>query len=474
MDRNNNYRYIILIISVLFFTACKTSSFIINDKLKPIPSGYIDHVSTKDSLNINWSDFFQDPLLINLIDNALQNNPDLLMALQRIEITKAQLRHQKGLLLPTVDLGMGAGNHRISEYSADWAGNDGETYQSGKALKPIYNDLYLGFQSSWEADFWGKLKNKKKAAQMQYLSGVEGVNWIITALIAEVSNLYYDLLFTDHELTIIRNTIKLQERAFDIVQIKKETGKANMLAVNQFEAQLLNYKSTENEILQEITEIENQLNFILGRFPQTIERGETNLVDINNIASGVPSELVQNRPDIREAGLELKATKADVKAAKAAFYPSLTIEADMALSAYNFKYLFDPQSMTQRFVGNLAAPLINRSAIKADFAQATAKQMKAMYRYQKIIIEAFVEVSNELRKIERLKDMQALKEAEVSVLDKAVNNSTELFKTGNATYIEVLTAQQSALDAEIGLNNIYKQLQQAYVNLYRSLGGGWR
>lgn len=226
--------------------------------------------------------------------------------------------------------------------------------------------------------------------------------------------------------------------------------------------------------MQEITEIENQLNFILGRFPQTIERGETNLVDINNIASGVPSELVQNRPDIREAGLELKATKADVKAAKAAFYPSLTIEADMALSAYNFKYLFDPQSMTQRFVGNLAAPLINRSAIKADFAQATAKQMKAMYRYQKIIIEAFVEVSNELRKIERLKDMQALKEAEVSVLDKAVNNSTELFKTGNATYIEVLTAQQSALDAEIGLNNIYKQLQQAYVNLYRSLGGGWR
>lgn len=446
--------------------------------LKPVPSSYPS--AKKDTTNVadvNWKNFFSDPMLVSLIDTALKNNPDLLMTLQRIEAARSEVIFSKGLLLPTVDGFAAGGQEKTGEYSVNWAGNEGGTYASGDPLLPTYQDYYAGFLSSWEIDIWGKLRNKKKAAILRYLASMEGRNWVITGLVAEVAKVYYELLAWDNQLEIIKETIKLQEDALNIVKAQKSAGAANELAVKQFEAQLLNSKGLEKEILQRITETENLLNFLLGRFPQPVERQPVLFDDSipSAIQAGIPSYILQYRPDIRQAEYELLASKADVKSARAAFLPSLDITASAGFNAFNPTYLFlTPQSIAYNAFGSLTAPLINRSAIKAEFKRANAGQLEALYNYQKSILNGYVEVANELSNINNLEQRYELKTQEVNVLTQSIETSSDLFKTGRATYLEVLLTQQNALQAKLELTDTRMEQYHAIVNIYRALGGGWK
>jgi multidrug efflux system outer membrane protein len=457
-------------------TGCKTTSPPNTFTAKTLPETFSAAKDSANAANINWKEYFADANLQSLIDEALKNNLDLLIALQRIEAARSEVKLTHGLLLPTVGLSGAYWQRKFGDYTMDWAGNKTTEITPGQIVPKHLPDYFIGLQTSWEIDIWGKLRTKKKAAVSRYLSTLEGRNLAVTNLIAEIATYYYELVALDNELDIMKATIKLQEDALTIVKVQKETRVSNELAVQQFEAQLLNSKSMETEILQKIIETESGLNMLLGRYPQSIIRDKLILSQLLPIQLkvGIPSDLLKNRPDIRQSEFELMATKADVKAAKLAFYPSLTITGTLGYQAFNTAYLLSPESMAYNLLGNLTTPLINRNAIKAGFNAANANQTSALYNYQKSIINGYVEVYNQMANIKNLQQMQEFRKKEVDVLNRSIETSSELFRTGRASYLEILMTQKNALQAKIELVNTQKRQYNAVINIYKALGGGWR
>jgi multidrug efflux system outer membrane protein len=444
---------------------------------KGIPSSYLGEKDSLNAAKVNWREYFNNPILIDLIDTALNQNFDVLKSFQRIEASRAGVRSTTGALFPTVS-GFGSiAQRRYGLYTMDGAGNI-STYINPDEIVPInLRDYYTGLQTSWEVDIWGKLRNRKKAAVAKFLGSIEAKNLVVTNIIADVANNYYQLQALDNKLEIVRENLKLQEDALLIVQTQKEAGIANELAVKQFEGQVLNSKNLEQETLQEILEVENRINFLLGRYPQPVRRNKDQFKDSLNfvVNVGTPSDLLGNRPDIRQSEFELKATKANVKAAQAAFYPSLNLSGAYGYQAYKTGVLFtSPESIAYTIFGGLTAPLLNRSQIKAEFQNANAAQTEALYNYQQNIINGYVEVYNELAKLKRLQEMHDLRTKESQALSQSVDISTELFKSGRATYLEVIISQQKSLDAQLQLVEARKRQNITKTNVYKALGGGWR
>lgn len=472
-----NLKNIILLWSALFLlfgSGCKTSKPLENNAIKTMPVSYTESKDSTNSANINWKQYFVDPNLLELIDVALKNNLDLSIALQKMEASKAYVSSSKAALFPSINANVNYLGRRFGYYTMDDAGNRTTEIEPGKIIPTYLPDYYTGLQASWEIDLWGKLRNKKRASLARYLSSVEGKNLVITNLIAEIANAYYELLALDNELEIIRESIKIQQSAFDLVSVQKEAGVANELEVKQFEAQLNSSKALEYETLQSITEVENQINFLLNRYPQTIKREKTDFSKPLSIVpnTGIPSDLLKNRPDLRQAEYDLMASKADVKAAKAAFYPNLNITGMLGLQGY--KAFLLPQSLAYMAAGGLIAPLLNRNAIKAEFKSANAAQQEALFNYQKVILNGYIEVYNELAKIRNLEKIQEYKSNQVTSLTQAIDASSVLFKTGRANYIEVLLAQQNSLNSKIELISVKQRQYGALVNIYKALGGGWK
>jgi len=284
-------------------------------------------------------------------------------------------------------------------------------------------------------------------------------------------------LALDHELDIVRQTIQKQQEALEIIKLQKEAGRANELAVQQFRAQLLDTQVLENGVLQQISEAENQINFLLGRYPQPIERAKNTFFEAGPpvILSGIPSQLLSNRPDIREAELQVEASKFDLQAAKAAFYPNFNITASLGFQAFNPEFLFtSPASLAYSLAGTLVAPIINMKSLEAAFNTAQANQLAAMYRYQKTILNAYVEVANQLSSIKSLQQINTLKKQQSEALKQSVESANELYKAARASYLEVLIAQQSALQSNLELINVTKRQRMATINIYKALGGGWK
>jgi outer membrane protein, multidrug efflux system len=461
----------------ILITSCKTSKPLDNNTTKGMPVSYAKSKDTANSANINWKQYFTDPNLTSLIDVALKNNLDMLSTLQKIEGAKAGVQLHKGALFPNLNANFAFLQRKFGYYTMDDAGNRTTEIEPGKIIPTNFPDYYVGLQTTWEIDVWGKLKNKKKAAFARYFSNIEGKNLVVTNLIAEIANAYYELLALDNELDIIKENIKLQQNAFELVSVQKETGKANALAVKQFKAQVLNSKALEFEVMQRITETENKINFLLGRYPQTITRDKALLnaqIPVKT-STGIPSDLLKNRPDIRQSEYELIASKADVKAAKAAFYPTLSINGSMGFQGYKAALLFtNPQSMAYSLLGSLITPLVNRNAIKAEFKSANAAQLDAMYNYQKSILNGYVEVYNEMARIKSLDSIVVYKSEEAEVLNQSIENSIDLFKNGRATYIEVILTQRGALDSKLELIDVRRRQYNAIVDMYKALGGGWK
>lgn len=471
--------YLLPIIGCLMLVSgCKTLSTKVSIREKKIPESYNSNIT--DSTNIaaiNWREYFADTLMLKLIDTALVENPDLQIALQRIEIARAGKRKTTGAMLPQLGLNINGGIRKFGLYTMDGAGNI-STYITPGQIVPIHlPDMYLGVQASWEIDIWGKLRNQRKSAVASYLASIEGVNFVISNLVTDIAIAYYELVALDNELEIIQQFIRKQQEALDVVKAKKEAARVNELAVQQFQAQLLNTQAMEKKVLQEITETENKINFLLGRFPQTIERKKEVLFHKipQQFSAGIPSQLLSNRPDIRAAEFQVQSAKFDLKAAKAAFFPNINIAAGLGFNAFNPEFLFSaPASMAYSAIGSLVAPLLNLSNLKAHFSTAKANQISAMYNYQKTILNGFVEVANELSNIENLQQINSLKKQQNEVLAGSVETSTELYKTAKANYLEVLLAQQNSLQTQLELVNTNKRLRISFVNIYKTLGGGWQ
>lgn len=472
-------QYIILFFSIIIATvfSCSPVQNVQQVYIKPAPASFDGNTDTISSASLNWKQFFTDKYLLALIDTTLANNWELQIALQRLKQAQSDVLFAKGAMLPSVNGGAAASINKFGVYTMDGAGNKGTEIYNGKEIPKVLPDYFVGLQTAWEADIWGKLNNQKKAAAARLLSTEEGKNLVITSLVSEVATYYYQLNGLDQTLKIIDTTIGLQENALEIVKVQKEAAAANELAVKQFEAQLLNLRSQRLAVLQQIAETENNINYLAGRYPQPIQRDTSFFA--NNIPSqvklGIPAALLQNRPDIRQAEFDLAAAKADVQSARAAFYPSLNIGGTLGFQAFKTGLLFrTPESVAYSLLGSLSAPLINRSAIKAQFNRANAVQLEALYNYQKTVVNGYIEVYNEMLKIKNLQQVMEVKTNEVNVLTQSVETSEVLFRTGRATYLEVLIAQQNAVQAKLELAETKTNQFLSTVNIYKALGGGWR
>ncbi len=476
MKLNSKHICILLLLAGSVFTGCKVPELVQDQKLASMPERYSPEADTVSSAEIKWRNFFSDPQLVSFIDTALKNNPDLLKTWQEIEIAQNNVGIRKSLLFPTVTANAAAGVEKVGRYTSQGAGDASTEMTPGKGVPEILPDYFIGLQASWEADIWGKLHNARRAALTRYLGTVQGRNYVVTNLVAEVANTYYELLSLDNQLEIIRQTITLQKDALDVIKVMKQAAVVTELGVKQFEAQVYNSQGLEYEVLQQITENENRLNFLLGRYPQPIPRNSSGFKDLipTQVRLGIPSQLLRNRPDVKQAELELYATKLDVQIARAEFYPSLSISGLLGFQAFKGSFLFTtPQSLAFSAIGDLAAPLINRAAIKAEFNKAKAYQLEAVYDYQKTILTGYNEVSNEMSNIRNLEKLYEVKSKQASTLTNSIDIANDLLKAARANYLEVLMTQRDALETRLQLMEVKKRQLNAVTNIYKALGGGW-
>jgi outer membrane protein, multidrug efflux system len=477
MNKHKLFKGAVAAAVLVSLSACGSLKIAGKTENKSVPAAYGMAADTLNSGSMAWRNFFTDPNLSALIDTALRNNQELNITAQEIEVARQEVRARKGEYLPFLGVGARAGVEKVGRYTSQGANDANTDIAPGRETPEVLPDLMVGVFADWEVDIWRKLRNAKQAAYNRYLASAEGRNFLVTNLVSEISDSYYELLALDNQLEIVRQNIEIQSNALKIVRLEKESARVTELAVRKFEAEVYHTQSLQYDIQQQIVEAENRINFLVGRFPQPVVRSSqafTTLVP-DTVYAGIPSQLLENRPDIRQAELELAASKLDVKVAKARFYPTLSISAGVGLQAFDPSFFVKtPESMLFSLAGNLVAPLINRNALKSVYYSANAQQIQAVYNYERTILNAYIEVANQLAKINNLRQSYDLKSRQVDALNQSITISTNLFKSAKADYMEVLLTQRDALESKFDLIETRREQMIAMVNMYRALGGGWR
>lgn len=467
-------KYILSAAAFLWLGACKVPAISSKQENTTVPVSYTSSQDTSNMVKLPWREYFSDPNLVALIDTALQNNQELNMMLQEIEMSKNEIMQRKGKYKPFVNLRAGAAAVRAGKYT--WDGFSEEDLKVNPEKGPKYiGDFMVGTWFSWELDVWKKLRNATKSAAIKYSSAVEGRNFMVTNIIAEIAGSYYELMALDNQLEIVEQNISLQSNVLKIIKQQKEAAKVTQLAVNRFEAQLLNTQNLRYEIQQQIIETENRIRFLTGKYTSAIPRNAAQFATIpmEELKTGIPSQLLINRPDIRQAELNIAAAKLDVQVAKANFYPSFSIQAGLGFQAFNPLYLIRPASILYNLAGDMVAPLVNKNAITAAYYNANVQQIQTVYQYEQTILNAYTEVLNQIAKAANFKASYEMKSKEVDILLQSVAISNNLFNSARADYMEVLLTQREALESKMQLIEIRMKQLSAKVNIYRALGGGW-
>ncbi|MEO9891635.1 TolC family protein [Aurantibacter sp.] len=471
----NNKNYIVCSLLVVIMHSCVPTREV-RDAEVIMPESYSNQIAdTLTSATVKWKDFFSDPELKDLIDIALVKNQELNIILQQIAMVKNEIRVRKGEYLPSVNFNAGAEVEKVGEYTRNGAVEEGLDLDEEAFPDPLTN-YSAGLFASWELDVWKKLRNSKKVAVMEYLATQEGKNFMVTNLVSEIADAYYELIALDNQLAIIEENLDIQKNALRIVKLQKQAARTTELAVKRFEAEVYKNRSERYEIKQEIVETENKINFLIGRQPVSINRNAIAFIEkeVDTVFTGIPAQLLQYRPDIKQVEYELAAAKLDVKVARANFYPSFGINAGVGLEAFKPKFLTEtPESLLYSLAGDVAGPLINRNAIKAEYNSANDRQLQVVYEYEKTILNAYIEVANELSNVQNLKLNYDLKIEQVDALNASIEISNKLFQSARADYMEVLLTQRDALEAKIELVETKKNQLIARVGVYRALGGGW-
>ena len=468
-------RYSVFLALIIALGSCKVENLPTKTVTNALPGKYQPNADSTKAENILWRNYFSDSNLAALIDEALKNNQELNIMLHEIEVSRNEIMARKGEYKPFGYLTAGLGGEKSGHYTWNGVSEEDAKTRTDKLPKYIGEQSILG-TFSWELDVWKKLHNAKDAAVKRYLSGIEGRNFVVTNLIAEIANAYYELIVLDNQLETVRQNVAIQKDALQMVKVQKDAAKLNQLAVNRFMAQVLNTENLQYEIQQQIVETENRINFLAARNPQPVVRNSANLNDIQflKISAGIPSQLLSNRPDIRQAEQELEAAKLDIAVARAAFYPNITLRAGIGLQAFNPVYLVNPKSLAFNVLGDLIAPIINKNAIKANYYNANEKQIQAVYKYEQTVLNAYLEVMNQLSGNKNYSESYVMKTNQVEILNSSVAISNSLFKSARADYTEVLLTQREALEAKMELMEIKKKQLNAEVNIYKALGGGWK
>jgi NodT family efflux transporter outer membrane factor (OMF) lipoprotein len=445
------------------------------DPGRDLPFSFNGMTSEENSSQIPIEEFFNDPVLTGLIDQGLAGNQELKILAQDIEIANNEVLRRSGAYLPFLTIGGGAGLNKWSLYTLNGSDNvEGITPTGGGFPQPLPNFL-VSTDLSWQIDIWRQLRNARDAAGLRYLATAEGRNYVITRLTAEIAENYYNLMALDARIENLDRIIAFQEQSLEIAKAQKEAAQGTELGVQRFVAEVRKNQSQKLIIKQDIIQTENRINFLLGRFPEAVQRSPVDFYKLNlhALSLGVPAELLQNRPDVRQAERELAAAGLDISVARADFYPKAMITSGVGWEAFNTRYLFiTPDSLIYSVAGNLVAPLINKRAIQAEYKNANARQLQACYNYQRVVLNAFTEVVNRISKVQNYTRSLEIKMQQLEALEASVDFANKLFQAARVEYIDVLFAQRDLADARMVVIDTKQEQLSGIVNTYQALGGG--
>lgn len=460
---------IFALLAVLLSSCLATKSYkkpeIDTGNLYPFEQVQLDSTTLAD---MPWQEIFKDPQLRNLIDEALQNNLELRDAIQQIRVAEANFYEGKMSLLPSLGLNGRASYNEPSDNSSNFGGSLQDV------TIPASEQYSVSLSSRWELDVWGKLSSSKRASYAALLQTEATRRAVQTTLIANVASSYYRLLALDRQLEITKQTIENRRQDVQTIKSLKESGIVTGLSVQQSIANQYAAEVSVPEIRQQITEQEHALSILLGRAPGSIERNDLSRQEpIDSLSTGVPAQLLRNRPDIIAAEQSFRSAFELTNNARAYFYPAFTLTAEGGYQSLQTEDLFQPGSVFYNLVAGLTQPIFNRGQNRARLKRRKAQQQQAKLQLRSNILNASREVSDALSQFQRAEQKLELRKQQLDALENAVEYSRELLRYGEANYAEVLTAQQNYLSAQ--LSNVADRLQQltAGVDLYRALGGGW-
>jgi outer membrane protein, multidrug efflux system len=424
---------------------------------------------TSSIADISWRNYFSDSILRRLIDNGLVLNFDLQFALRNISIAQSQVKQSNWLWVPQV-------NAKVSPYYYRNSDNGPSGINNG-AISNNFNDFLASVNMSWEIDIWGKISRQQEAARANYLQTYEAAKAVQTSLIASIAQGYFNLLTLDQQLMETKKTLALTIDFVKLTRLLYDAGEVTYLGVQQAESQRDNTAQLVPQIEQSLLIQENSLQLLTGNLPGSVHR-DGNLTDIHfsdSLETGLPVSLLNRRPDVRASELALIQANAQVGINQANMYPALNLTAGAGFESLKASNWFNiPGSLFGLAGATLIQPILQGRQLKTQLEVAKQQREQAVIRFRQTVLTAATEVTNALVRVSKLKEQEKFAQQRADTLSAAVNNSQLLFKNDLANYLEVITAQQTALDAQLSLAFVQNQALDARVELYRSLGGGWR
>ena len=474
---------------------------------------------TTSLANRPWQQLFTDPPLQKLIAEGIANNRNLKVADARIAQAQALLAQSRAAFLPSltgratttlsraggafVSTGVGGGSTTVGGTTGTGGTSTGgtgtggtgtggtgtggtgtgtggtgtttTTDQSTIVTGGAAHQYLLGLSSSWEADVWGKLRSTRRAYAASVLQSEAYRRVVLTQLIADIADNYYSLLALDAQLAITRQTVQNRIQDVETMKLLLEGDVVTGAAVVQSEAQRYAAEVTIPDLERNVREAENLLATLLGRTPGPIERGTlAGQAPAPPLLTGVPGQLLRNRPDVQQAEYTFRSNFELTNAARTYFYPAFTITANGGLTSTTLSNLFSPTAIFASVVGGLAQPIFNQGLNRARLRRSEGLQQEYLYTYQQTMFTAGQEVSNALFSYQSAADKKRIRAQQLAALNKSVEYTQELLRAGFANYTEVLTAQQNLLQAQLNGVNDELQQRQAVTDLYHALGGGWQ
>ena len=465
----NYIKYILIPAAALAFQSClglkdyERPPEVVNDAMFRTDNLPEDSLSMAD---FSYQQIFTDPLLQGYIARGLENNLDIRIALQNINIANAYLNQARAAYFPTLDAGPGV-TYQTQSLNTQFGriiGERAHLFQYGITLN-----------SAWEADIWGRIRNSEKAQYAGYLQSVAAHQAVKSEIVSGIASAYYQLLAMDEQKRTTEETIALREKNVTTTRALKDAGTVTEVAVQQTEALLLNFRASLIDIDNSIRMLENQICYLMGETPHPIERSDIEAQQIpEEVQLGIPASLLRNRPDVIAAENQLMQAFYQVNAAHAALYPSLTLSANTGLQSVDLDQLLSVNSLFATVAAGLTQPIFRQRQLKTQKEVAEFQQQQALLNFRQSLLLASREVSDALQIFESQDELISLKQQEYENYTTATNFSEELLNYGMANYLEVLTAQQNALNAQLAVINAQYARLNALVNLYNALGGGWR
>ena len=465
MKRKINFKTLVFPMLILSLQSCFVAKEYERPEVVEEENYRTDHLP-QDSItmaDVSWKEMFTDPLLQEYISEGLENNIDIRVAMQQILAAEAYLKQGKAGYFPSLT-GNASFTHQELSSNSQFGG-----------LFSSLDQYEISGSLSWEADIWGKIRSNKRAFEASYLQSIAAHQAVKTTLIANIASSYYQLAALDEQKSVTEKTIENRKKSLETNKALKEAGNITEVGVKQTEAQLYTAQALLIDINNQIRLLENTISILLGKEPTSIQRTALERQNIETeLKTGVPAQLLRNRPDVIQAEYGLVNAFELTNAARANFYPSITLTANGGLQALSAGDLFDTNSLFATIVGGLTQPIFQKRQIRTQYEVAEAQQQQARLQFRQAYLTATKEVADALYNYQAASDKIKVKEKEYDSYSTATAYSEELLTYGLANYLEVLTARENALNSRLDLINAkYSQLN-SMVNLYQALGGGWQ